>query len=81
MVLRKITEDILDLQDEVFELSQRKAFFFSSHEVNVAALARTLGTDDPVIPLYGSTIILETLRDKMDQYYVRVSYKMLKYYH
>lgn len=42
----------------------RKAFFFSGHEMNVAAFARALELDEPIIPLYGSTIILETLRDK-----------------
>lgn len=42
----------------------RKAFLFGGHEFNVAALAYALGTNEPTVPNYGATIILETLRDK-----------------
>lgn len=50
----------------------RKAFLFGSHEANVGALAYALGVNEPAIPAYGSTIILETLRDKKGNYYVQV---------
>ncbi|XP_043273013.1 venom acid phosphatase Acph-1-like [Venturia canescens] len=72
MLLRKITEDIVDLGNDALKPRERKAFFFSAHEVNVAALARALGTDDPIIPAYGSTIIFETLQDNANRYYVKV---------
>lgn len=74
MLLRKMTEDMIDLRDEVLQPAERKAFLFSAHEVNIAALARALGTDDPIVPAYGSTIILETLQDDENRYYVRVSF-------
>lgn len=61
------------LKDRVLQPRQRKAFFYSAHEVNVAAVARALGTNDPILPLYGSTIIFETLTDDLDNYFVRVS--------
>lgn len=60
------------------EPSDRKAFFFSAHEMNVAAVAKALELDEPVIPAYGSTIILETLRDKKGTYYVRVNVSFMK---
>lgn len=73
MLLRKIVNDIELYQKGRLEPTDRKAFLFSAHEVNVAALARTLGTNEPLLPAYGSTIILETLRDKKGTYYIRVS--------
>lgn len=54
--------------------SDRKAFLFGCHEINVAAVANALGMDEPAIPEYGSAIILETHRDNMKAYYVRVRY-------
>lgn len=73
MLLRKIVEDIQSYKTGRLEPSERNAFLFSAHEVNVAAVAKVLDLDEPVIPAYGSTIILETLRDKKRTYYVRVS--------
>ncbi|XP_066585017.1 venom acid phosphatase Acph-1-like isoform X2 [Prorops nasuta] len=72
ILLRKIVEDMQDLRGEKLVPEGRKAFLFGAHEVNVAALARTLGTNEPSLPSYGSTIILETLQDKKGLYYVRV---------
>ncbi|KAG5325423.1 ACPH1 phosphatase, partial [Acromyrmex heyeri] len=71
MLLRKIVDDI---QEHRIGKSprDRKAFLFGGHEVNVAALAYTLGTNEPTVPSYGATIILETLRDNKGIYYVRV---------
>ena len=54
----------------------RKAFFFSAHELNVVALSRTLGLEDPAVPSYGSTFILETLQDENNEYFVRVRENM-----
>lgn len=73
MLLRKIVEDIQLYKTGRLEPPDRNAFLFSAHEVNVAAMAQVLGLEEPVIPAYGSTIILETLRDKKRTYYVRVS--------
>ncbi|XP_032682321.1 venom acid phosphatase Acph-1-like [Odontomachus brunneus] len=71
MLLRKMVDDIQE--HRVGKLSSdKKAFLFGSHEVNVAALSYALGTNEPTIPAYGSTIILETHRDKKGSYYVRV---------
>ncbi|XP_046813955.1 venom acid phosphatase Acph-1-like [Vespa crabro] len=72
MLLRRIVDDIELYQKGRLQPTDRKAFLFSAHEVNVAALARTLGTNEPLLPAYGSTIILETLRDKKGTYYIRV---------
>ncbi|XP_015606223.1 venom acid phosphatase Acph-1 [Cephus cinctus] len=72
MLLRKVTDDIKELRTGNLRPSGRKAFFFSAHELNVATFVRTLGTDDPVLPAYGSTVILETLQDENEMYYIRV---------
>ncbi|XP_011064013.1 PREDICTED: venom acid phosphatase Acph-1-like isoform X2 [Acromyrmex echinatior] len=71
MLLRKIVDDI---QEHRIGKSprDRKAFLFGGHEFNVAALAYTLGTNEPTVPPYGATIILETLRDNKGIYYVQV---------
>lgn len=71
ILLRKMVDDIQEHQTGKMP-QDRKAFLFGSHEVNVAAVAFALGTNEPVIPAYGSTIILETLRGKTGLYYVRV---------
>ncbi|XP_076234090.1 venom acid phosphatase Acph-1 [Calliopsis andreniformis] len=71
-LLRKIIEDIQVYKSGKLEPYDRKAFLFSAHEVNVAAVAKVLELDEPAIPAYGSALILETLRDKKGTYYVRV---------
>ncbi|XP_063987803.1 venom acid phosphatase Acph-1-like isoform X2 [Diachasmimorpha longicaudata] len=71
-LLRKITENMKALRSEKLDPPTVKAFFYSAHELNVVSMARTLGTDDPVIPLYGSAIIFETLQDEKNRYYVKV---------
>jgi len=71
MLLRKIVDDIQEHQTGKSP-RDRRAFLFGGHEVNVAALAYTLGTNEPTVPPYGATIILETLRDNKGIYYVRV---------
>ncbi|KZC05263.1 Venom acid phosphatase Acph-1, partial [Dufourea novaeangliae] len=72
ILLRKILEDIKLYKMGKLEPYDRKAFLFAAHEMNVAAFAKTLDLDEPVIPAYGSTIIFETLRDRKRTYYVRV---------
>ncbi|XP_076618084.1 venom acid phosphatase Acph-1 [Colletes latitarsis] len=74
LLLRKMIDDIETYKAGKLEPYDRKAFFFSAHEMNVAAVARALDLDEPIIPAYGSTMILETLRDKKGTYYVRVIY-------
>ncbi|EFN76082.1 venom acid phosphatase Acph-1 [Harpegnathos saltator] len=71
MLLRKMMDDIKEHQAEKLS-KDKKAFLFGSHEVNVAAVAYALGTNEPAVPAYGSAIILETHRDKEGFYYVRV---------
>ncbi|XP_011703039.1 PREDICTED: venom acid phosphatase Acph-1-like isoform X2 [Wasmannia auropunctata] len=71
VLLRKIVDDIQDHQAGKAS-PDRKAFLFGSHEFNIAALIYALGTNEPTVPAYGATIILETLRDKKGIYYVRV---------
>ncbi|EZA51681.1 hypothetical protein DMN91_004205 [Ooceraea biroi] len=71
ILLRKMVDDIREHQTGKMP-QDRKAFLFGSHEVNVAAVAYALGTNEPAVPAYGSTIILETLRDKAGLYYIRV---------
>lgn len=68
-----MVEDIKTYIAGRLEPYDRKAFLFSGHEMNVAAVAKALGLDEPTVPAYGSTIILETLRDKKANYYVRVN--------
>lgn len=71
ILLRKIVDDIQEQRAGKL-LHDRKAFLFGSHEANVAAVAYALGTNEPKVPAYGSTIILETLQDKKGIYYIRV---------
>jgi len=71
MLVRKMVDDIQEHQAGK-SIHDRKAFLFGAHEFNVASLAYTLGTNEPTVPAYGATIILETLRDKKGIYYVRV---------
>lgn len=73
ILLRKMVDDIREHQTGKMS-AERKAFLFGSHEVNVAAVAYALGTNEPAVPAYGSSIIFETLRDKAGLYYVRVCY-------
>lgn len=73
LLLRKMVEDIKTYQLGKLEPYDVKAFLFSAHEMNVAAFVRALDLDEPVIPAYGATVILETLRDKKGTYYVRVN--------
>ncbi|XP_033330087.2 venom acid phosphatase Acph-1 [Megalopta genalis] len=74
MLLRKMVEDIKLYMAGKLEPYDRKAFLFGAHEMNVAAVARALGLNEPVIPAYGSTMILETLRDRKKSYFIRVLY-------
>ncbi|XP_012269189.2 venom acid phosphatase Acph-1-like [Athalia rosae] len=73
-MLRKITEDIKAVLTGNPALGKKKAFLFSGHEQNVARLSRVLGTGEPMIPAYGSTIIIETIQDreKGGNYFVRI---------
>ena len=71
LLLRKMIEDIKTYQQGKLEPYDTKAFLFSAHEMNVAAVVRALDLDEPAIPAYGATVILETLRDKKGTYYVR----------
>ncbi|XP_011308148.1 venom acid phosphatase Acph-1 [Fopius arisanus] len=71
-LLREITENMKALRSENLDPLNRKAFLYSAHELNVVSMARTLGTDDPVVPLYGSAIIFETLKDETNRFYVKV---------
>ncbi|XP_053597176.1 venom acid phosphatase Acph-1-like [Microplitis demolitor] len=72
ILLHEITEGMKALRDGVLQPHERKAFFYSAHELNVAAAARALGTNDPILPLYGSTIIFETLKDEHNNYFIKV---------
>ncbi|XP_012243243.1 venom acid phosphatase Acph-1-like [Bombus impatiens] len=72
LLIRKMVEDIKTYKAGKLEPYDRKAFLFSAHEMNVAAVARALELDEPIVPAYGATLILETLRDKKGNYYVRV---------
>lgn len=76
ILLRKMVDDIQEKRTGKLP-HDRKAFFFGSHEVNIAAIAYALGTNEPTVPAYGATIILETLQDKKGIYYVRVRYMIL----
>ncbi|KAL0125244.1 hypothetical protein PUN28_004407 [Cardiocondyla obscurior] len=71
MLIRKMVDDIEEHRTGKL-MRDRIAFLFSAHEVNVASLAYALGTNEPTIPAYGATIIIETLRDKKGIYYIRV---------
>ncbi|XP_020285852.1 venom acid phosphatase Acph-1-like [Pseudomyrmex gracilis] len=71
MMLRRIVNDIEEHQAGK-ALPDRKAFLFSSHELNVAALVYALGINEVKLPAYGSTVIVETYRDKLGLYYIKV---------
>ncbi|XP_033231389.1 venom acid phosphatase Acph-1-like [Belonocnema kinseyi] len=72
LILRHITDGMKAIREGKLDPPSRKAFFFSAHELNVVALSRTLGLEDPALPSYGSTFILETLQDEKKEYFVRV---------
>ena len=61
-----------NVRAKTIEPPGRKAFFFSAHELNVVALSRALGLEDPSLPAYGSSFILETLQDETHNYHVKV---------
>lgn len=71
MLLRKMVDDIQEHREGKL-IRDRKAFLFGVHEFSVAALAYALGTNEPTVPAYGSTFIIEALKDKKGIYYVRV---------
>lgn len=71
-MLAKFIEDMKYLVAGRLVPHERKAFFYSGHENDVVGLAYTLGTKEPRLPDYGSTIIIETLEDGSN-YFVRVS--------
>lgn len=72
MLLRKITDDIEEVRRGTLNPTDRKAFFFSAHELNVVAFARVLGLSEPELPDYGSTFIIETLKNESNDYFIRV---------
>lgn len=72
-LLREITENIKSFVDESLKPPSRKLFLYSAHELNVAALSRSIGIKDPVLPEYGSAILIETLQDESKKYFVRVN--------
>lgn len=56
MLLRKITDDIKEVRAGTMMPPDRKAFFFSAHELNVVSFARVLGLNTPILPSYGSIV-------------------------
>ena len=50
-----------------------RMYLYSAHDINVAAFSKAHGFKKPEIPLYGSTIIVEKLRDNAGSIFVRVS--------
>ncbi|XP_051159786.1 venom acid phosphatase Acph-1-like isoform X2 [Leptopilina boulardi] len=71
-LLRKITDDIKEVRRGTLKPPDRKAFFFSAHELNVVSFARVLGLNTPVLPNYGSTFIIETLENENNDYFIRI---------
>ncbi|CAK9799012.1 Venom acid phosphatase Acph-1 [Anthophora plagiata] len=49
-----------------------KIYLYSGHEINIASFAKAHGFNEPKIPLYGSAIIVETLRDIIGRKYIRM---------
>lgn len=49
-----------------------KMFLYSGHDLNVGAVSRAHGLNQPEIPLYGSAIILEKYRSKNGKEYVQL---------
>ncbi|XP_043470507.1 venom acid phosphatase Acph-1-like [Leptopilina heterotoma] len=72
MLLRKITDDIKEVRAGTMKPPDRKAFFFSAHELNVVSFARVLGLNTPILPSYGSTFIIETLQNESNDYFIRI---------
>lgn len=50
-----------------------RMYLYSAHDINVGAFSKAHGFKKPEIPLYGSTIIVEKLRDNAGSVFVRVS--------
>lgn len=60
------------------ETSEKKIYLYSAHDINIATITRGLhltgsqGVPIPEIPDFGSSIVVEKLRDSKDNVYVRV---------
>ncbi|XP_015436984.1 PREDICTED: venom acid phosphatase Acph-1-like [Dufourea novaeangliae] len=50
----------------------RKIYLYSGHETNVAGFVRAHNFTEPELPNYGTAIILEKLRDKAGEQFVRM---------
>ena len=55
-----------------------KIYVYSGHEVNVAAFARAHDLTQPEMPFFGSTIIVEKLRNCAGKQFVRVRFIKLR---
>ncbi|EFN78071.1 Testicular acid phosphatase-like protein [Harpegnathos saltator] len=54
---------------------KRKIYIYSGHEVNIAAFAKAHNiTDNETLPDFGSTFVVEKLRDEHFNFYVRIFY-------
>ncbi|CAK9832975.1 Venom acid phosphatase Acph-1 [Anthophora retusa] len=49
-----------------------KIYLYSAHEINIASFSKVHGFNEPKIPLYGSAIIVEKLRDIIGTQYIRI---------
>ncbi|XP_076665959.1 venom acid phosphatase Acph-1-like isoform X2 [Andrena cerasifolii] len=49
-----------------------KMYLYSAHDINIGAFSKAHGFKKPEIPLYGSTIIVEKLRDHAGSVFVRM---------
>lgn len=60
--------------------SERKIYLYSGHDHNIAAFARAHNfTNFPRIPDFGSAVIVEKLRGKDDEIYLRVKFSHSQY--
>lgn len=54
------------------KLSKRKIYLYSTHDKTLHAFAKSHNIILPRMPDYGSTIILEKIRDEENKLYVKV---------
>jgi hypothetical protein len=56
----------------------RKLWFYSAHDTNIANLLNTLGVFNYLNPPYATAIMMELRKGQVDQYYVNVSILLSK---
>lgn len=69
MLIKKFIEN-MDINEK--QKNPRKIYLYSGHEINIAAFTRAHDIHIPKLPSYGSTIIVEKLRNMEGKLFIKV---------